>query len=80
MSGRVDVAVQYGGAWSIIEIKVVNRQGRERTIEQGLTQIGRYRDSIDPKAAAYLVVFDRTEAGRAKSWEERPGAVTVVGG
>ena len=87
--GRVDLAVLYGGVWTVIEIKLVGRRGREATIEQGLTQISRYRDTVDPRAAAYLVVFDRTDAGRAKPWEERltwetrdapGGAVTVVGG
>ncbi len=70
--GRVDLAVWYGGAWSIIEIKLVHPQeGRKSTIEEGLEQIERYRDHIDASAPAYLVVFDRTQAGRAKSWEER---------
>jgi len=87
--GRVDLAVLYAGYWSIIEIKLVNRQGRERTVAQGLEQVLRYRDSIDRKADAWLVVFDRTPAGRQKSWEERltwearetpGGVVTVVGG
>ena len=44
---------------------------------------------MDPKAVAYLAVFDRAEAGSAKSWEERltwetrkapDGTVTVGGG
>ncbi|HCM24993.1 MAG TPA: hypothetical protein DIC34_00330 [Treponema sp.] len=34
--GRVDIAIQYGGTWSIIEIKLVSRAGRERTVVQGL--------------------------------------------
>jgi len=87
--GRVDLAVLYGGHWSIIEIKLVSRQGRERTVAQGLEQVLRYRDSIDRGADVWLVVFDRTAAGRLKSWEERltwepretpGGVVTVVGG
>ncbi|MFZ4618344.1 MAG: hypothetical protein ACOYM2_19440 [Rectinemataceae bacterium] len=49
----------------------------------------RFRDTIDRSADAWLVVFDRTPAGRQKSWEERltwevpetaGGTVTVVGG
>jgi len=32
----VDIAIQYGGTWSIIEIKLVSRAGRERTVVQGL--------------------------------------------
>ena len=86
--GRVDIAIQYGGVWSIIEIKLVSRAGRERTVAQGLEQITRYRDLIDRGAASYLVVFDRTDAGRARTWEERlswdvvdapGGKVAVVG-
>lgn len=87
--GRVDLAVLYGGHWSIIEIKLVSRQGVERTVQQGLDQVMRYRDTVDRKADAWLVVFDRTPAGRQKTWEERrswdtvttpSGTVTVVGG
>ncbi len=88
--GRVDLAVWFGGAWSIIEIKLVHPQeGRKSTIEEGLEQIERYRDHIDPTAPACLVVFDRTTAGRLKSWEERlsraeygsdPDKVVVFGG
>jgi hypothetical protein len=88
--GRMDLAVLYGGAWNIIEIKLVHPQdGRQLTVEEGLAQTMRYRDTIDKSAACYLVVFDRTPAGRALSWEERltwtvaetpTGTVTVVGG
>jgi len=69
--GRIDIAVWFGGAWSIIEIKLVRNRGREAAIVEGLKQIARYRDHIDPSAPAFLVVFDRTPAGRAKTWEER---------
>ena len=88
--GRMDIAVWFGGAWSIIEIKLVHpHEGRASTLEEGLEQIERYRDHIDPSAPACLVVFDRTPAGRAKSWEERltreeygsdPDKVLVFGG
>ncbi|HUX40083.1 MAG TPA: ATP-binding protein [Rectinemataceae bacterium] len=88
--GRMDLAILYGGAWSIIEIKLVHPgDGRAATVAEGLGQVLRYRDSIDRGAGAWLVIFDRTPAGRQKSWEERltwevretPGAVvTVVGG
>jgi hypothetical protein len=87
--GRVDLAVLYGGHWSIIEIKLVSRQGRERTVQQGLEQVIRYRDTIDRGADAWLVVFDRTVKGRRMSWKKRlswelletaGGGVTVVGG
>jgi hypothetical protein len=58
-------------------------------VAEGLEQVIRYRDTIDRSADAWLVVFDRTQAGRRKSWEERltwevletaSGGVTVVGG
>jgi hypothetical protein len=87
--GRIDLAVLYGGHWSIIEIKLVSRQGRERTVKQGLEQVIRYRDTIDRGADAWLVVFDRTVKGLRKSWKKRlswevletvGGGVTVVGG
>ena len=70
--GRVDLAVKYGGKWNIIEIKLIHPyDGREITVEDGLKQVTRYRDIIEPAAPTYLVVFDRTEAGRKKTWEER---------
>jgi hypothetical protein len=88
--GRMDLAVLYGGSWSIIEIKLVHPgDGRATTVAEGLEQVIRYRDTIDRGADAWLVVFDRTPAGRLKSWEERlswealetvGGSVTVVGG
>jgi hypothetical protein len=87
--GRMDLAVLYGGVWSIIEIKLVHPgDGRAVTVDDGLKQVLRYRDTIDNKASAWLVVFDRTPAGRTRSWDERltwetrqteSGSVTVVG-
>ena len=87
--GRVDLAVLYADRWSIIEIKLVKNQGREQALRKGLEQVVRYRDTVDRRAGAWLVVFDRSPAGRQKTWEERLtweavdtpfGAVTVVGG
>jgi hypothetical protein len=88
--GRMDLAVLYSGHWSIIEIKLVHPgDGRTTTVTEGLEQVIRYRDTIDRSADAWLVVFDRTPAGRQKTWEERlswelretaGGSVTVVGG
>jgi hypothetical protein len=69
--GRVDLAVLYAGQWSIIEIKLVNRQGYERVLNTGLRQVEQYADRIDPTAPTALVIFDRTPAGRKKSWKER---------
>ncbi len=88
--GRMDLAIEYGGQWTIIEIKLITLRGREATIQKGLEQSASYRDKIDPQAPCYLVVFDRTPAGRATPWEERliwevrtlpdGKTVTVVGG
>lgn len=91
--GRVDLGVYFGGFWNIIEIKLVHPgDGRETAVREGLERISRYRESLDPEAPAYLVLFDRTPAGRALSWDERltwdvvdvPGRtgrkVAVVGG
>jgi len=89
--GRMDLAIQYGGQWTIIEIKLVHpADGRPYVVTEGLKQIVRYRDQIDTAAPCYLVIFDRTPAGRATPWEERLSwelfplpdgqSVTVVGG
>lgn len=55
----------------MIEIKLLSRQGYERVLKSGLQQVEQYADRIDSKAPMALVVFDRTPAGRQKSWEER---------
>jgi GTPase SAR1 family protein len=88
--GRMDLGVYYGGKWVVIEIKLIHpSDGRETTILEGLEQINRYREQIDPAAEAYLMVFDRTNRGREKPWEERlyrelrstdQGDVVVIGG
>jgi hypothetical protein len=87
--GRMDIAILFGGIWSIIEIKLVHPgDGRDAAVEEGLKQICRYRDLIDSKAQAFLVVFDRTPAGRALPWDSRitwesrnieSGTVNVIG-
>ncbi|MBF0502944.1 MAG: AAA-like domain-containing protein [Candidatus Riflebacteria bacterium] len=93
--GRIDLSIEFGGAWSIIEIKLVHPQdGREITIENGIKQIAAYRDRIDPRADAFLIVFDRRPEARGRSWEERltwetfpspalygqsDGTITVIG-
>ena len=88
--GRVDLAILFGASWNIIEIKLVHEaDGRKTTLQEGLVQIARYRKRIGEGTPSYLVLFDRTPAGRAKSWDERTswevceadgGPVTVVGG
>ncbi|MDR1626200.1 MAG: PD-(D/E)XK nuclease domain-containing protein, partial [Spirochaetia bacterium] len=68
--GRVDLAVEYKGGTSIIEIKVVHSYDTPGLVrEEGLEQIRRYRRRIDPAAPAYLVIFDRRPD--KPSWEER---------
>ena len=63
--GRADLAVEYGGSWNIIEIKLVHPyDGLELTREEGLVQINRYREKLGPETPCYLVIFDRTPAGR----------------
>jgi hypothetical protein len=89
--GRMDLAVEYRGAWNIIEVKLL-RQGKtfEKVTEEGIRQTLGYRDSFSPAlrsrngapARCYLLVFDRRPdkpawAERLK-WIERED-VTVVG-
>ena len=69
--GRVDLAIQWNGLWTVIEIKLVHPQDSlETTITKGLKQTARYRDTIGAKDA-WLIVFDRREKARALPWEER---------
>jgi hypothetical protein len=87
--GRMDLAVLYAGVWNIVEIKLVHPQdGFEGTEEEGLAQVVRYRDTIDSGAPCYLVIFDRTDKGKKREWQEKltwnvrqtpSGPVTVVG-
>jgi hypothetical protein len=90
--GRMDLAVEYHGAWDIIEVKLL-RGGRklETLVEEGKRQVLRYRESFSPSlkgcgegkaAACYLVIFDRRE--EKGTWEERlfwdrQGEITVLG-
>jgi hypothetical protein len=83
--GRVDLAVEYNKRWFIIEIKLVHPYDTFENIkEEGLRQIGKYRDTIDPAASAYLAVFDRRPEIQRKPWEERlswtaEGGIIVIG-
>ncbi|MFP3043738.1 PD-(D/E)XK nuclease domain-containing protein [Treponema primitia] len=91
--GRMDLAVEYNGAWNIIEIKLL-RQGRnfETVMAEGLKQTLGYRDNFFPirpsqdrnrtEASCYLLIFDRRLDKPA--WSERlkwitTEAVTVLG-
>jgi hypothetical protein len=91
--GRMDLAVEYRGAWNIIEIKLL-RTGKtfESLMEEGKRQTLGYRDRFSPPGAApgkpapcYLLIFDRRADKPA--WKERlkwipgvpAGEITVVG-
>ncbi|MBF0410737.1 MAG: hypothetical protein HQM10_25555 [Candidatus Riflebacteria bacterium] len=53
----------------IIEIKLVHPScSRKLVVEEGLKQVAKYRDRIDPHADTYLVVFDRRTSIRKISW------------
>jgi hypothetical protein len=88
--GRMDLAVEYKGAWNIIEIKLLRKNKTfEGVMEEGSRQILQYRERVDPKAPCYLVIFDRRPEPSADSpgkpsWDERlkwiaGAAVTVLG-
>jgi len=56
--------------------------------DEGLEQIKKYRDKIDAKASAYLVIFNRRDTAKGIPWDERiyrkdesvsGGVVAVVG-
>jgi hypothetical protein len=93
--GRMDLAVEYHGAWNILEIKLL-RQGKFATLmAEGIKQTLGYRDRFtggeprpyrnlkdDTPVKCYLIVFDRRPDKPA--WGERikwlnNGDVTVVG-
>jgi hypothetical protein len=82
--GRMDLAIEYKGAWNIIEIKLLRKkQSFESVKAEGIKQILQYRERIAPQAPCYLMIFDR-RAAIGDPWEERltwenTGDVTVVG-
>jgi hypothetical protein len=86
----MDLAVDYKGAWNIIEIKLLwKNRTFESVKEEGVKQILQYRERIDPVAPCYLVIFDRRP--EKPDWAQRltwkpaeisgavSGNVTVVG-
>jgi hypothetical protein len=89
--GRMDLAVEYKGAWNIIEIKLLRKDQSFASVkEEGVKQILQYRERIAPKAPCYLLIFDRRPQkpgwGERLSWEgsdagrsDADGSVTVVG-
>jgi hypothetical protein len=81
--GRMDLAIEYKGAWNIIEIKLLRKNRTfEAVREEGVKQTLQYRQRIDPEAACYLVIFDRRpdkpEWEARLTWETDSG-VAVVG-
>jgi hypothetical protein len=84
--GRMDLGVEYKGGWNIIEIKLLRKnRSFEIVREEGIEQILRYRERLDPTALCYLVIFDRRpekpEWAERLIWEKNtgPGDVTVIG-
>jgi hypothetical protein len=79
----MDLAVEYKGAWNIIEIKLLRRkQSFESVKKEGVSQILQYRERIDPTAPCYLVILDRRP--EKPKWTERltweqDRDITVVG-
>ena len=82
--GRMDLCVEYMGEKYIIEIKLIReRDNSDKIREDGLRQIAAYRDKAAPGAPAYLMIFDRRDETKKKSWDERiswenAGNVAVV--
>jgi len=82
--GRMDIGVEYLGRMYIIEIKLVREYDGLPTVrEEGLEQIGYYRDRFEDGTPAWLLIFDRRRKTREKSWNERiswekDGEVTVI--
>ncbi|MDR0877441.1 MAG: PD-(D/E)XK nuclease domain-containing protein [Treponema sp.] len=83
--GRMDLAVEFRSKIYIIEIKLIYDYSSPKKVKaQGLEQIAKYRDMIDEKAPAYLVIFDRRSKGKKPSWNKRltwaeEDGITVVG-
>ena len=89
----MDLAVEYGGSWNIIEIKLLRgRQTFEKVKAEGLKQIVNYRDTLSSsrrmkdgkKIPCYLLIFDRRSEDKKLPWEQRitwnvESEVTVVG-
>jgi hypothetical protein len=79
----MDLGVEYRGGWNIIEIKLLRKNRTLAAVqEEGLAQIRRYREQIDPSAPCYLVIFDRRPDKAA--WEDRlfwtqDGETTIIG-
>jgi len=62
-SGRLDLCVEYGEQRYPIELKI--RRG-EKTVDEGLRQLGRYLDQLG-EPEGWLIVFDQRPD---ISWDE----------
>ena len=70
--GRMDLALYFKNRIYIIEIKLIHNYDTPDIVrEEGLRQIVRYRDCIDPSAQSYLVIFDRREQSKDLPWEQK---------
>ena len=70
--GRMDLFIEYNEKKYIIEIKLILEKQSPETIKtKGLNQITKYRDTKAPGASSYLVLFDRREASKSLSWDEK---------
>ncbi|MDR2675493.1 MAG: PD-(D/E)XK nuclease domain-containing protein, partial [Opitutaceae bacterium] len=77
--GRMDLAVEYNGAWNIIEVKLLRDwQTLEKVRATGMRQILAYRDTLatarrleNGGIPAYLMIFDRRSEGKKLPWEQR---------
>ena len=82
--GRMDLALHFNNRIYIIEVKLIHDYDTPETVrEEGLEQIVRYRDRIDPAAQSYLVIFDRREQSKTMLWEQKikwetEGDITIV--
>jgi hypothetical protein len=93
-TGRMDLAVEYHGLWSILEIKML-KDGKsfDYVMKEGIKQTLGYNERFSPYVRSrfsnaktpvkcYLIIFDRRK--KKPSWGERlkwliKGGVTVVG-
>ena len=70
--GRMDLALHYSNQKYIIEIKLIHDYDTPDAVrEEGIRQIVRYRDTIDPSAPSYLAIFDRREQSKTLPWEQK---------
>ena len=70
--GRMDLALHYNNRRYIIEVKLIHDYDTPETVrEEGMRQIARYRDTIDPAAPSYLAIFDRRGQSKTLQWEQK---------